>query len=351
MDTRKETPAHTHSLNPEHILQIGMGFWASKTVLAAVNFRLFTLLAQKPHSAQEIRKKLDLHERAHHDFLDALVALGFLQRTGLNGDAFYQNTPETDFFLDKNKPSYLGGMLEMCNNRLYKFWNDLEEGLKTGLPQNELKQNGHTNLFESLYQNPESLTEFLQAMSGVQMGAFISFAKQFNFSKYSTFCDAGGGNGALCIQVALNQPHMQCTSFDLPAVKEIAKATIDKAALSSKVKTASGDFFTGRLPNSDVIAMGNVLHDWNEKEKLQLVKHAFDALPEDGAFVCIENIIDNDRSKNAFGLLMSLNMLIDTKSGFDFTFNDFDRWAHQTGFKKTEWMPLAGPTSAAIAYK
>jgi precorrin-6B methylase 2 len=346
-----ETSVQTAPLNPEHLLQIGMGFWASKTVLAAVNFKLFTLLAQKPRSGKEIKEKLGLHQRSYHDFLDALVALGFLRRTGLDGDAMYFNTPESDFFLDKNKPSYLGGILEMCNNRLYKFWNDLDEGLKTGLPQNELKHSNSKNQFEDFYSNPESLAEFLQAMSGIQMGAFISFAKQFDFSNYPTFCDVGGGNGSLCIQVALNQPRVHCTNFDLPAVERVTRATIAHFNAAARVKTAAGDFFKDSLPKSDVVAMGNILHDWNETEKLFLMKKAYEALPKGGAFVCIENIIDNDRSKNAFGLLMSLNMLIESKGGSDFTFNDFDRWAHRTGFTKTEWMPLAGPTSAAIAYK
>ena len=346
-----ETPVHATHVDPSHILQIGMGFMASKTLLSAVNFRLFTLLAQKPLTAEEIRLKLGLHRRSNHDFLDALVALGFLTRTGLDGTAVYRNTPETDLFLDRNKPSYLGGILEMSNNRLYKYWNDLDEGLKTGLPQNELKESGSETPFDDFYRNPEALKEFLQAMSGIQMGAFMAFAKQFDFSHYGTFLDAGGGNGSLCIQVALNNPHVQSVNFDLPAVEPVTQNVIARFELSTRIKTVSGDFFKDTLPKSDVVAMGNILHDWSEKDKLILMKQAYNALPKGGAFVSIENIIDNDRSKNAFGLLMSLNMLIESKEGFDFTFNDFDRWAHQTGFTKTEWLPLAGPTSAAIAYK
>lgn len=353
MTQTPETPTATQSHNPEHILKIGMGFWASKTVLAAVNFKLFTLLARQTLSAETIRKTLGLHPRSYLDFLDALVALGFLARKGMGADAVYANAPDANFFLDRNKPSYLGGILEMCNNRLYRFWADLEEGLKTGLPQNEIKHSTDTgkNQFEAIYGNPEALAEFMQAMSGIQMGAFMAFARQFDFSRYATFCDVGGANGSLCLQVAKNHAHLQCTNFDLPAVENIAQAAIARSGLSSRIQTAAGDFFHDRLPAADVIAMGNILHDWNEEEKLVLIKKVHAALPKGGAFVCIENIIDNDRSENAFGLLMSLNMLIETKTGADFTFNDFDRLAHQAGFSRTEWMPLAGPTSAAIAYK
>jgi hypothetical protein len=347
---REQTANH---VTPQHIMQIGMGFWASKTLLAAIRFNLFSILADRALSARAIQKKLGLHDRGLYDFLDTLVALGFLNRQGIYETAEYSNTAETDFFLDKKKPAYLGGILEMSNNRLYKYWGDLEEGLITGKPQNEIKyaSSESGNQFHEFYKDPANLREFLNAMTGVQLGAFMSFAKQFDFSRYHSLTDAGGSIGALCVQVAANNPHMSCTIFDLPSVKPLAEDYVKQHNLSDRVDVVPGDFFIDPIPQSDVIVMGNVLHDWTEEEKLQLIKKAYDSLPQGGAFVCIENIIDNDRSKNAFGLMMSLNMLIETKGGFDFTFNDFDMWAHQTGFTSTEWLPLTGPTSAAIAYK
>ena len=338
-------------LNPDHILQIGMGFWASKTLLAAIKFKLFTVLAGGALPAKEIKNKLGIHERSLYDFLDALVALGYLQREGIYEKAVYSNMPETDFFLDKNKPSYLGGILEMCNNRLYRFWGDLEEGLITGKPQNELKHSNSQNQFEDFYSNPETLAEFMRAMAGIQMGAFMNFAKKFDFSTYKTLCDAGGANGSLSVQVALNQPHMRCISFDMAAVEPIAKATIEKFKLNDRIDVKAGDFFSDALPKADVIVMGNILHDWNEEEKLKLFKQAYDALPAGGAFAAIEAVIDDERKQNAFGLLMSLNMLIETRGGSDYTFREFTKWATQSGFKRTELIPLVGPTSAAVAYK
>lgn len=346
---KEQSAAAPHS--PEHIMQIGMGFWASKTLLTAIKFKLFTHLAGGSLSGEEIKNKLGLHPRSLYDFLDTLVALGFLERTGLKETARYSNTADTDFFLDKNKPAYIGGILEMGNDRLYRFWGDLEDGLITGKAQNEMKYSNSGNQFDDFYAKTESLTEFLNAMAGVQMGAFMAFANKFDFSKYKTLCDAGGANGALSVQVALNQPHMQCISYDLAAVEPVAKANIGKFNLGNRVQTRAGDFFKEAIPMADVITMGNILHDWNEEEKIALLKRVYDSLPAGGAFVCIENIIDNDRRKNAFGLMMSLNMLIETKGGFDFTFSDFEGWAKKAGFTKTELLPLAGPTSAAIAYK
>lgn len=339
--------------SPESIMQVGTGFWASKILLAGVKFQLFTLLAEEEKmSAFQIKKALNLgcSDRNVFDFLDALTAFKFLNREGILENAIYSNNGHTDAFLDRNKPSYIGGLLEMLNNRLYQHWANLEDGLMTGLPQNEAK-NGKGNLFEAIYESPEKLREFINAMSGIQKGNFLAFAKKFDFSNYKTLTDAGGASALLSLTVAKQQPHMSCTSFDLAAVEPIAKENIQEFNLADRVKTVSGDFFSDPLPPADIVVMGNILHDWDEDKKLMLMRKAFDAIPEGGAFVAIESVIDNERKNNAFGLMMSINMLIETGKGFDYTLDDYNKWAKNVGFRSTALVPLAGPSSAAIAYK
>jgi hypothetical protein len=342
----------TNQPSPSSIMQIGTGFWASKILLSAIKFQLFTKLAeQKKMSAKEIKTSLNLKCTDRHlfDFLDALTAFGFLHRDGLLETASYSNSADTDTFLDKKKPSYIGGLLEMLNNRLYGFWANLEEALLTGLPQNEAKRS--EDFFGLIYQDMNKLREFINAMTGIQMGNFMTFAQKFDFSKYKTLVDVGGSAGLLSLMVAKHQPHMSCTTFDLPPVEPIAKETIQQFKLADRVKTQSGDFFADAFPKADIVTMGNILHDWDEEKKIMLMKKAYEALSAGGAFVAIEGIIDDERKQNAFGLMMSLNMLIETGTGFDYTFADFNRWAKTTGFKTTSLLPLAGPSSAAIAYK
>ena len=172
--------------NPERILQTGMAFWASKTLLSAIEMGVFTELARGAEPFDSLRGRLGLHPRSARDFLDALVALGFLQRTGDR----YANTPETDLFLDRKKPSYLGGFLEMANHRLYPFWGHLTEALRTGAPQNEAKGGG-PGLFEMLYADPARLKEFLAAMTGVSHVANMRIARAFPWKDYRTFVDVG----------------------------------------------------------------------------------------------------------------------------------------------------------------
>ena len=342
-----------NQLSPANIMQIGTGFWASKVLLTAVKFKLFTHLAkQGSMPASEIKTlfKLNCTDRHLFDFLDTLTSFGFLKREGLLETASYSNSLDTDTFLDKAKPSYIGGILEMMNHRLYGFWGNLEAGLQTGHAQSEIK-NGEESLFDTLYKSPELLEEFINAMSGIQIGNFMALAQNFDFSKSKTLLDVGGSAGMLSLMVAKHQPHMKCSTFDLPPVEPFANATIQKFQLVDRVKAVNGDFFNDVFPKADIITMGNILHDWNEENKLMLIQKAYDALPEGGAFIAVENVIDNDRRQNAFGMMMSLNMLIETAHGFDYTLADFDKWAKQIGFKSTSIMPLTGPTSAAIAYK
>ena len=338
------------SPNPSSILQTAFGFWGSKVLLTAVDVGLFTKLADRRLTGTELGQELQFHPRANPDFFDALVAMKFLDRDGDGSQAKYFNTPEGSMFLDAASPRYIGGILVMLNARLFKFWNDLSEALRTGRPQNEIKH-GQKGMFEELYSNLPRLEQFMGAMTGLSRINFEAFAEKFDFSNFRTFCDVGGATGLLSIEVAKRHPHLTCTSFDLPVVEPIAKKHIAAAGLESRVGTASGDFFKHTLPKADIITMGMILHDWNLEKKMHLIRSAYDALPVGGALVAIEALIDDARRENVQGLLMSLNMLIEFGDAFDYSGADFRRWCGEAGFTRFETIHLAGPSSAAIAYK
>jgi len=338
------------TLSPARIIDVGMGFWPSKTLLSALELGVFTTLGSTAMTGVELQRALALHPRANPDFFDTLVALRFLERDGEGVEARYRNTPESGLFLDRNSPEFMGGFLEMCNARLYRFWGDLTEALRTGSPQNEIKHTG-APMFEELYSRPERLEQFMDAMAGISAGNFRAFAEKFDFSRYRTMCDVGGATGQLSMYVARAHPHLTCMSCDLPEATRIAERRIAQAGLADRVSARAVDFFAGPLPKADVITMGMILHDWNLEKKLQLVRAAYDALPSGGAFVVIENLIDDARRENAFGLMMSLNMLIEFGDAFDFSAADFKKWCQSVGFRDFEVIPLGGPASAGVAYK
>ncbi len=336
--------------DPFSILQTAFGFWSSKVLLTAVQFGVFAKLGGRRLSGAELGAELALHPRGISDFFDALVAMGFLDREGDGPSAKYFNTPAGALYLDDASPLYVGGWLVMLNDRLFKFWHDLPEALRTGKPQNEVKH-GQKGMFEELYAELPRLEQFMGAMTGLSRINFEAFAAKFDFSKFKTLCDVGGATGLLSIEVAKRHPHLRCTSFDLPPVEPIALKHIAAAGLHDRIGTASGDFFKDPLPKADIITMGMILHDWNLEKKMHLIRSAYDSLPPGGALVAIEALIDDARRENTFGLLMSLNMLIEFGDAFDYTGADFRGWCSAVGFRRFEVMHLAGASSAAIAYK
>jgi SAM-dependent methyltransferase len=332
-------------LTPTKIMQLGTGFWGSKTLLSAIELGLFTELAMGSLTAEALTKRLQLHPRSARDFFDALVALGMLKRTGSR----YANTTETALFLDRAKPSYVGGILEMCNARLYRFWGSLTEGLRTGKAQNEVKTG--EDFFGTLYADPQRLEGFLKAMTGLSIGPAQVIAKKFPWKKYHTFVDVGCAQGGVAVEIALAHKHLMGGGMDLPVVQPIFEAYAKDRGVAQRLRFHPGNFFKDPLPKCDVIVMGHILHDWNLDEKTMLLRKAYDALPAGGAMIIHEALIDDARKQNAFGLLMSLNMLIETHGGFDFTGADCRKWMKEVGFKRTQVMPLAGPDGMVVGVK
>ena len=345
MEDPKGPPTSERS-TPEQILSLGLAFWGSKTLLSAVEIGLFSELAKGSLDFGTLSERLMLHPRSARDFLDALVALGMLER---DGDR-YSNTPETDLFLDRAKPSYVGGILEMANARLYPFWGSLTEALRTGEIQNEAKGGGE-DFFAAIYADPVRLEGFLKAMTGISLGAAMAIANKFPWERYETFVDIGTAQGGLPVQVASTHEHLSGGGFDLPAVGPIFEEYVSSHGLGERLRFYPGDFFTDPLPKADVLVMGHILHDWNLEEKKRLLGKAREALPEGGALIVFDAVIDDDRRENAFGLLMSLNMLIETTGGFDYTGADCRSWMHEAGFRETYVEHLVGPDSMVVGVK
>jgi hypothetical protein len=240
-------------------------------------------------------------------------------------------------------------MLEMANARLYPFWGSLTEALRTGHPQNEAKVG--ENFFTALYEDADRLEQFLHAMTGISMGDAHAMAEKFPWDRYKTVIDIGTAEGCVPVQVAKRHPHLSGGGFDLPAVAPIFEKHVASSGLADRLQFYPGDFFSDPLPSADVLVMGHLLHDWSLDEKLMLLRKAYDALPGGGALIVYESIIDDDRRANTFGLLMSLNMLIETQDGSDYTGADCQSWMADVGFRDTYVEALAGPDSMVVGIK
>ncbi|MEM8664991.1 MAG: methyltransferase [Pseudomonadota bacterium] len=336
--------------DPTHIMNVASAYGVSKMLLTAVGLGLYTRLADGPMTHAEIVEHYGMKERPALDWLDLLVSVDLLAREGNGPTARYRNTPSTGHYLVRGTPSYIGGIIELWEQRNYRFWGTMTEALHTGEPQNETKNQG-TPFFQTLYAEPERLEAFMNAMNGSSIENFRALAAKFPFERYQTVTDIGGADALLAREVAAVHPHIRCVNVDLPAVTQIASRKIEAAGLSDRISAVPGDFFADPFPPADIITMGMILHDWNLERKKTLLAKAYDALPEGGALIAIEALIDDERRTNTFGLFMSLAMLMEFGDAFDFTGAEFREWCSEAGFSRFETIPLVGPSSAAVAYK
>jgi precorrin-6B methylase 2 len=329
--------------SPYPIMQLALGFWSSKALLSAVEIGLFNVLAEGPLDAAALCARLALHPRGARDFFDALVALGMLERQ----DGRYSTTPATQRYLVRANPDYIGGILEMSNARLYGFWGSLTEALKTGQPQNESKHGD--DLFGRLYADPDGLAIFLKGMTGVSRPIARQLAARIDWTRHRSVIDIGTAEGAVPVTIAQAHPHLTGGGFDLPPVRPVFERNVRAQGLSERLQFHPGDFFKDPLPAADVLVMGHILHDWDLATKRRLLAKAHAALPKGGLLIVYDMMIDDARRTNATGLLMSLNMLIETAGGFDYTGADCAGWMREAGFADIRVEALEGPYSMAVA--
>ena len=333
-----------NALTTDHVLQLGFGFWASKTVLSAIELGVFSQLANAPGTLEHLQAELGLHPRSARDFLDALVALKLLRRH----DGVYSNAEEVDLFFDPTKLSYIGEVLEMANAHLYGLWGSLSDALRTGCRQDDRQDDA---VLQGTIMDPQRLRMFMSGMNGLSVEPAKQIVSRFDWDAYGSFMDVSTGQGMLPVLVARAHPHLEGLAFSPPQVRPLFEDLIARHDLRSRVRFHAGDAFSDPWPKADVIVMGYFLQLWGPAKKTLLLRHAFEALPEGGALIVYDAIIDDDRRDNAWPLLASLNMLMQSTEGFTYTAADCRGWMLEAGFKATQAEPLTGVVSMVIGFK
>ena len=333
------------AVTPDRLFSIGSGYRRAKVLLSAIELGLFTVLAEQPHAAEELRQRLGLHARAACDFFDALVALGVLDRSS---DGRYANTAEADLYLNRRKPTYLGGMFDQFNTREYQMWSRLSDALRTGEPQIGSTSAEH---FATIYSDPERFQTFVEAMTAGSLPAARAIAEKFPWPDYRTLMDIGTAQGCLPVQVARVHPHISGGGFDLPELSAAFGSYVGESQLSGRLRFQPGNFFQDNLPGADVLVFGRVLHNWDLTMKKMLLQKAYRALPKGGAVIVYDMLIDDDRRTGADGLLSSLNMLVWTAAGFGYSGAECMEWMREAGFGNTRLEGLVAGQSMVIGQK
>jgi precorrin-6B methylase 2 len=342
------TKSESASPDPRAITKIALGYRLSRLLISATELGVFTELAKNPGlSAEELARRVGIHPRGARDFFDALSSIGLLFRDKGNR---YRNTPDADYFLDGQKPSYIGGYLNFLSLRGYPVWAKLTTALITGKRQSEGLD--EDDLFSGMYKHPDRMRVFLHGMTNSTIRVAKVIAHRFPWEKYNTFIDIGCAEGALPVQLALEHEHLKGAGFDLPILRPFFEEYVRSFRLENRLNFVEGDFFKDEeLPKTDVIVMGRILHDWNLEGKKMLIRKAYNALSEGGALIAYDLILDDGRAVNEEGLLLSLSMLLETNGGFEYTESQGRGWLTDAGFSKIYFEHLMGPTSMLVGIK
>jgi hypothetical protein len=344
---------NSQNISPEPILQMATGFWVSKALMAAVELEVFTRLAGKKVSIKELQDILQMEQRPAEVFATSLASLGLLEVRAAEGKRIYSNSPLSDWFLDKGKPSYMGDIVVMFDRRLYKGWDKLVQALRTNKPVSSQEGGGAEVLFDQAKSNEavQEMKTFTHSMYGISVGPAMALAKTFDFGRYSRMMDIGGA-GVYCIEVVKAHPNMSATVFDLQPVCEVADEYIAKANLQNKIRTSQLDFWKQPLPKGyDLAFLSHILHDYDREKGVFLLKKIHESLPSGGAVLISEWLINDEMSGPAPSALMGLNMIVETFGGKNYSFDEISEMLKAAGFTRIERRPLAAPAELVIGYK
>ncbi|MGH9611679.1 MAG: methyltransferase [Bryobacteraceae bacterium] len=303
------------------VLDLIEAFRRSKTMFAAVELGIFD--GKRPSDCRELTR-----------LLDACVSLGLLEKRRNE----YVNSPEADEYLRSDSPGTMTGYIKYSNAVLYPMWAHLEDAVREGKHRWTQTFGLEAPLFSHFFRTEEAAREFLQGMHGFGVLSSPAVAAAFDLSRFHHLVDLGGASGHLAIAARERYPNLKTTVFDLPAVAKIYP------------ETAPGDFFNDPLPDADLYSLGRILHDWGEEKVRTLLRKIYAALPDGGALLIAEKLLDDDKRGPVGTHMQSLNMLICTE-GRERTAAEYEALLREAGFREVNAKRTGTPVDAVFAVK
>ena len=329
--------------DPFDVMLIGWSFVRSKLLMSALEMNLFGELQKEPGTAAELMTRLGLHERGTRDFLDALAALGLIERSA----DVYRNSPAAAQHLVPGQLGYVGGFLGMTTGFMGSGWDSLTAMLRTGKAHG---QEAGEVPFARVFRDPTLLRQFLSAMDALNGAIGQELVGRFAWPGYASFADIGGARGNLAAQLLQAHPHLRGSVFDRPAMRPFADELAAAHGVAGRLTFYGGDFFTDELPPADILIFGNVLHDVPVGARCDLIQRAHDAASPGGAVIVYDPMIDDDRLA-VDNLLLSLTMMLQSPAGNEYTPDECRDWMRAAGLEDAGRIPLPAHATAVIGRK
>jgi acetylserotonin N-methyltransferase len=332
--------------DPGNILDLLQAFRCSKVLFAAVSLGVFDALAAGPKPPQALADELKANPDALERLLDACVGLRLLDRD----EQGYRNTAAAAAYLCSASPQRLTGYVRYSNDVLWKLWGNLEDAVREGSHRWGQTFGRDGPIFSHFFRTEQAKREFLLGMHGYGLLSSPEVVAAFDLGPYRRLVDLGGATGHLAVAACRRYPHLRAVVFDLPDAAPLAQEVVGASPVADRISVVAGDFFTDRLPDGDLYALGRVLHDWAEDKVVQLLGRVHERLPPGGAVLIAEKLLEEGKRGPRWAQLQDLNMLTCTE-GRERTLAEYEALLQRAGFEDVSGCRTPSPLDVVLAIK
>ena len=294
------------------------GFLKGRVILTAAELDLFTRLDKERATAEDLAKGLECDRRCLTRLLDCLVSLELLSKQ----DGIYQNTKRGVLLSSEHPETELPMVLHL--NGLWESWGGLTDTVRTGTNP---KRKPVTE------RGKDSLKAFIGAMHVVGRGLSQEIADTYNLAPFKRLLDIGGATGTYTIAFLEKNPDMTAVLFDLPDVISWAEERLGAEDVLERVELVAGDFYKDELPKGcDLVLLSAIIHQSSPEENLELYRKIHRAVLPGGTLLIRDHVMEPARTYPPQGTLFAINMLVNTKGGDTYTFDEIKDTLEEAGF-------------------
>ena len=324
-------PPHAEMLN------LITGYWISQSVHLAAVLGVADHLKDGPKSSGELATAVNAHPHSLYRLLRALASVGVFAEEGHDR---WRLTPLAECLLS-DRPGSQRSLAIMNGEEHFRAWGDLLHSIRTGQPAFDHVYG--KPIFDYIAGNPRAAAIFDDAMTGVHGAETAAMVEAFDFSRFGTVIDIGGGNGTVITAILQRYPSVRGVLYDLPHVVERARPRLEAAGVAQRCQTVGGDFFTAVPPGGDAYLMRHIIHDWDDAKSLTILGHCRKVMAPTARLLLIETVIPPGNDP-CFAKFLDLNMLV-LPGGLERTEAEYRALFAAAGFRLERIVPTKADVS------
>src|SRR5205807_7976187 len=255
------------------LIEMAIAIWRARALYAAAALGLADLLADGPRTAEDLAEPTKTHAPSLYRLLRALASCGLLHEVQ---PRMFVTTPLGAALQTGAPGAAPSTILTLAGDWQWKAWDHFLTSLRTG--ETGLKAATGKSLFDFLAANPENGAQFDEAMVGMHGALGHALLEAYDFSKFPTVVDLGGGTGRLLETILRSNERQGGVLFEQPVTAALARARFRTSGLARRCKVVEGDFFAAVPSGHQAYILSHVLHDWNDQQCISILRHCREAI-------------------------------------------------------------------------